>query len=436
MYGPFGAIERAGCLDGECLRDSVQIVELNSINSICGNFSGCPDNEPYPNAKQWRPNFVRSEASGVRKTKFLATLLRPLVWINDRAESQLRAWRWGRPVQTFSLFSILIAHAVLASAATAADPVVRFDVPSLVEASVATDTHASGGDLKEIQVLIPVTTEIRTADRDHVNEFRYDISWQHADYPIVDFGPRTRTTSKIDGTIGVETRKDHNATLDLGLNGGELGVVGGSAKAEVGKHDEKKIHYNEIPQHDVLVASGTVERGTGAFFRFHRSRRETLEGSRELSVSFRVPSDWQAGLLRVKCHARGERKVASFWSEPIENIRSFTLPVYLASSSEARDRAVEYVRAERGVQQLVARRQSVEQAAKPTGVESVFRGLLGLSNNKMPNNKTTPSNTTRTDNGTRREPQSRVVRYRVPMSTPDVSGRYKHARDQLLQLSR
>jgi len=214
-----------------------------------------------------------------------------------------------------------------------------------------------------------------------------------------------------------------SATFGLALTGGDLGVAGGSAKAEARKTDEKKLRYDEIPQHDVLVASGTVDRGTGAFFRFHRSRRETLEGSRELSVSFRVPSDWQAGLLQVKCHARGERKVASLWPEPIESVKSFTLPIYLASSSEARDRAVEYVRAERGLQQLMAKRRSIEQATKPTGLESAFRGLFGLPENKA-------------NNRAQIEPQSRVVRYRVPLSAPDPTGRYRDAREELLRLSR
>ena len=396
MYGsfePVGAIERSEFQDEKWHAATVPI------------FDGDPVN--------------------LERNSSLAVFLRPLFRINERIESQLRAWRWGRPVQTFSLFGFLIAQAVLANVSVATEQVVRFDVPAFAEAVAVTEANAFNGELMEIKLLIPVTTEIGAADRNHVNEFRYDIRWQHANYPVVDYGPRTRTTSVVDGTIQVKKQGSRNVKVGLALNGIDPPGFAGTANAEAGTSKSESNQYQEIPRHDVLVASGTVDRGTGTFFRFHRSRSETLEGSRDLFVSFRVPQDWQAGLLQVKCHARGERKVASLWSEPIENVKSFTLPVYLGSSSLARDRAVEYVRAERGLRQSVATRQAAEQASKPSGLESVFRGLVGLTDNE-----------TKVNNGTHGEPQSRVVRYRVPMSEPDVSGRYRNAREELLQLSR
>ena len=402
-FGPFGAIERAGFQDEHIRVDSLPVTEVNSVSWSSGSF--------------------------------LAAILRPLIWINERLEAQLRAWRWGRPVQTFSLIVFLFSHASSASSVAAdADAAVRFDVPALSEAVLVSDSQFQDDELMAIRLSVPVTSEIASADRGHISEFRYDIQWEQARYPLIEFGPRTRTTSIVEGTIQVKKQAERKLKLGLALNGIDPPGLAGTANVEAGVSNSESNQYQEIPQQDILVASGTTDRGTGVFFRFHRSRQETLEGSRTLNVSFRVPREWKAGLLQVKCRASGERKIAGIWKEPIEIVRSFTLPVYLADRAEARARAVEYVRAETGFRQLVDAQQAFKQEDEPSGLESAFRNLLGLADNK-----------TKTDEGTyragnrreiHREPQSRVVRYRVPMSATDVSGRYRNAREQLLQLSR
>ena len=396
MYGPFGAVERAELIGCEIESDKQQ-TSLRQA-SFRRTFSGQHGSSEF---------FLAS----------IFALIGAFFWMNERVEAQLRAWRWGRQIHTFSLLGFIAVGPLLTGDALADQPSVRFDVPALAEA-VVKDQEISFGreELMTIEVSVPVTSEIAAADRNHVNEFRYDLQWQQARYPVLDYGPRTQTTSKVEGTIGVDTQKDRSATFGITINGGDVDWLGGSAKAEAAKRDVAKLHYQEIPQHDVLVASGSMNRGTGVFFRFHRSRRETLEGSRDLSVSFRVPSDWQAGLLQVKCRASGERKVAGLWSEPIEIVRSFTLPVYLASSSDAHDRAIEYVRAENSLQMVsLAAKTQATQSKAPTSFERTLRGILGAPVS---------------------EPQSRVVRYRVPYSASDATGRYRNAREQLLQLSR
>ncbi len=401
MYGPFGAVERAEVFGGE-FQANIQL--SNSKDSLIQHEFANRPNSPEA-----------SLASRIR------LLMAALSWVNDLVEAQLRSWRWGRPVRTFTLLAFVVVQSLLTGDAFAGEPPVRFDVPALVEAGVATDKDSQNPvELITIQISVPVTSEITAADRDHITEFRYDVRWQQARYPVIDYEPRTQTTSHIEGTIGFEAQQDRTATFGLAINGGEPRVLGGSGKAEAAKRDAEKIHYQEIPQHDVLVASGSIDRGTGVFFRFHRSRRETLEGSRDLTLAFRVPHDWQAGLLKVKCRASGERKVAGLWSEPIEIVRSFTLPVYLTGSSTARDRAVEYVRAENRLQEVShLTQEKASDGAKPSTIQQALQGIFGTPVRSRPQS----------------EPQSRVVRYRVPNSS-DATGRYRNARDELLQLSR
>ncbi len=258
-----------------------------------------------------------------------------------------------------TLWGLLI---VIGDLAVADQPAVTFDVPALVGVHVlpTNESHSGTATQKTIEVVIPVTTEIRPADRDNIQEFRFDVFWNRNVFPICDYGPKTQTTSPIEGLISVDKTNDKSAVLGLNLNGGYQEMVKGSGKAELSNRNGMNLHYQEIPQHEVLVASGTIHRGTGAFFRFHPSRINSLEGGRDLVVAFEVPQHWRGGLLQVECRALGSRKRLGAWSEPFEFNRAFVLPIYLDGDDQARRAATEFVRSE---QQL--RRKWLSHGQKP-----------------------------------------------------------------------
>lgn len=226
------------------------------------------------------------------------------------------------------------------------DPEISFDVPALLGVHVMDlDPHAVASSQKTIEVVIPVSSESRSGDRDQVHEFRFDVFWNRNIYPICDYGPKTRTVSEIEGLISVDKTTESNSSLGIKLGASYQEVVSSTGTAEIGHRNGTKLHYQEIPQHELLVASGTIHRGTGAFFRFHPSRTESLEGGRDLVVAFQVPSSWRAGVLQVECQAKGSRRVLA-WSDDFEFSRAFILPIYLEGDDQARQAATEFVRSE------------------------------------------------------------------------------------------
>lgn len=249
------------------------------------------------------------------------------------------------------VFVVLVGHDPANPMAFAGDPKVSFDVPALVEAREV-DTAALNSSLgstsqKIVQVVIPVSTSINNmTHRDDISEFRFDVGWNQAVYPLLDYGPRTQTTVGIEGTIGVQEQKDSNVTFGFGVAGkpGQLASV--NLNADAGQRTSRQLSFNEIPQHHLLVASGTINRGTGAFFRFHRSKTDPLEGGKELVLSFRVPSAWKSGLLLVRCEAMGSKRVVGPWKEPIKSEMSFVVPVYLEGDVGSQQLAVGFVGAE------------------------------------------------------------------------------------------
>jgi hypothetical protein len=241
---------------------------------------------------------------------------------------------------------------------------VRFDVPAMVEAAeVLNECCLDPADPYEhlIEIVIPVSSWIEAAARDSISEFRFDVYWNRNAFPIVDYAPRTLMQSQINGVIAVENHNDRSLKL-----GGATNVptpnVSLAANAETVSSSGTIRRFEEVPEQELLVASGSVHRGTGAFYRFHTSRQFSLEGSRELRLVFRVPRSWRTGLVRVDCAARGE--LGRFPSgNAIEAATAFVLPIYMQGDHEARQLTIEYVRQEQALRSSWARHQQSQPAA-------------------------------------------------------------------------
>jgi len=179
--------------------------------------------------------------------------------------------------RTLIVFAIVV---LTGRTALAGDPIVSFDVPALVEAGEVESTSLNPGLLstsqKIIRVVVPVSTSINNMTvRDDISEFRFDVGWNQSVFPLVDYGPRTQTTAGIEGTIGVQKQEESHATFDFGFAGkpGELASI--DLNADAGQRTSSQLTFQEIPQHQLLVASGTIDRGTGAFFRVFRRDGKT-----------------------------------------------------------------------------------------------------------------------------------------------------------------
>ncbi len=328
-----------------------------------------------------------------------------------------------------SLFVTLLFTAV----ARGDDPPVRFDVPALksVHEVPIADLHGLSPMQKIVEVVIPVTTEIQSSDRNNVQEFRFDVFWNRNVYPICDYAPKTQTASEIEGLISVDQSTERNATLGLNLQSGYQDVVKGSAQAGLGTRKSLNRHYQEIPQHEVLVASGTIKRGTGAFFRFHPSRTEILEGGRDLVVAFQVPQSWRGGVLQIECHAAGHRKVLGAWKDSFEVSRAFILPIYLEGDDQARKAATEFVRSE---QRLMLHWQKHQRQPEPEKLQQ-FQFLFGSSNPRKNSPKNLPKNWVHylIQSG---DVYFEKYQDRLPVDVADAAGHFVQARADLLSMGR
>lgn len=256
----------------------------------------------------------------------------------------------GRYFNLLTLLSVILWCGV-PPVAFAGDPTVRFDVPAIISVQEIefADGHSTDSSLKTIELVIPVTSEIVSGSRGDIDEFRFDVYWNLNVYPLADYSPKTQTVSDIEGLISVQKSQDKRAGIGINLSSGYHDVVSGQAKVDASQQSATQLSYQEVPQHEVLVASGTIQRSTGAFFRFHPSKRETLEGGRDLVVVYRVPQSWRGGVITVQCRAEGHRKIIGSWRDEFEESRAFVLPIYLEGDDQARQAAEDFVRSEQGL---------------------------------------------------------------------------------------
>ena len=138
------------------------------------------------------------------------------------------------------------------------------------------------------------------------------------------------------------------------------------------KDSTERRSYQEIPQHHPVIASGTINRGTGVFFRIHNSRTDTLEGGRDVVVAYRVNRDWRGGVLQIECRALGQRKIFGAIADDIEIAKDFVVPVYLDGDSGAQVLATELVTAEQALRRNWRRHR---QAHKKTGGDILLAGF-------------------------------------------------------------
>ena len=295
---------------------------------------------------------------------------------------------------------LLIALPAVANASPLAkgNPPVEFDVPAMLSAReiVASDT-APVSPYKTIEIIVPVTSEIRAGDRKHIDEFRFDISWNRKIFPVVDYGPKSQTTSHIEGLISVDQSHDSGGAISLNANSDKLEVLTLSGKADLSNKKNRRESFKEIPKHQTLVASGTIKRGTGAFFRFHPSRTEILEGGRDVVIAYRVARDWRGGVLRVECRATGERKIFGNLTDPIDVAEAFIVPVHMEGDQQSLIAATDFVRAEINLKKSWRKSQVTAKATKKPHsafrwplVESAMENfrLAGFSqNNPQPSQK-------------------------------------------------
>lgn len=216
------------------------------------------------------------------------------------------------------LTTFLLLLPTVSAVRAAEPPVVQFDLPKRLAAHNVVEPAAPSA-YRLVEVSIPVTARVAVGDVGKVEEITIEIDGACSGLAVHDFAPQTTLGSELAGDIQVTTTTEKARTFDASL-GGQSPFPIGDVVAQVtpslsagtkNRTAETQTTSRLSPKRPVVV-SGTMNEGRGAFFQLRPSSQTTLEGQHQLSIVFRVPDDWVAGHLDVRCWARGERQILWF----------------------------------------------------------------------------------------------------------------------------
>jgi hypothetical protein len=171
-----------------------------------------------------------------------------------------------------------------------AAPEVTFDIPFTIECRDVTpkgfrETHPSE---KIIEAKFRVSMRITKGIEKDIKDLVYVIDSPERRLNVSDFIPRTKLGSEVAGTISIVETAENSL-------GGALAVKYEAAEA-TGQASQKKTRtesYTKLPPKELVLASGTVNREHGVFFKLRPSSDDSLEGMKEFACLFAVPKEWR-----------------------------------------------------------------------------------------------------------------------------------------------
>lgn len=288
---------------------------------------------------------------------------------------------------TAALLTLLLAM-LSASVAPGQTPRVEFDVACMTPVNEVGDSKTNSL-YREIEARLPISILLASGNQNQLSEVVIRIESRHRDGEVVDFAPRTRLASSVIGNVEVTERGDERKHAKIDLFGVVPAAPTVKGTASAGYHDERQAvwSYERLPPHEVLVASGTTDRGFGAFFKFRPSSQASLEGSHDLLLRLRVPKAWRSEIYDVTAIAYARRgKEISFDDRPIAGQESFTLVFYQAGDEEVRQAGARLAQDEERFKAIVWRdRKSIERKAFPSPFDRVG-SVIGVVGPKIPEN--------------------------------------------------
>ncbi|MEM9411049.1 MAG: hypothetical protein AAGA30_08045 [Planctomycetota bacterium] len=206
-----------------------------------------------------------------------------------------------------------------------------FDCPSNVSAQ--TLEFKSREKLVEIQ--IPISAKVLNRNW-KPTDLIVEITWSGDAFSVRDYFPKTTIQSNYEGTIDVESKRQTNFKVGAKVGSDSLDFISPSLNAEVNRSNAKNLHYKEIPEHEQVISSGSMNRGTGVYFQFRPSRTEKLDGGRTLNAIYSVPMGWRGGVLEVTFTLKAKVKKFAGLTDEVQFARRFMMPVYLSGDDQAR----------------------------------------------------------------------------------------------------
>lgn len=265
----------------------------------------------------------------------------------------------------FPLVGSWFACALLAASANAQQPQlprVQFDAPYAVVVREATTFQpiTQPGE-KLVEATFDVSSIVTAGNERDVTQFIFQVQSLQRTMQVHDYQPRSARDSAIVGKVTVNEGREDARSAGLDLTGKYQDWTTATLHLGESTKENGSRKFDRLPALDTVVASGTIFRGTGVYFKLHTTDRQLLEGATTICVQWKVPSGWRADYVHLRCAAEGRAR-----GQQVQRVgqRDFLIPVAMAGDAEAQQMATRFARSEANLR-IIARQNVAEMMNKP-----------------------------------------------------------------------
>lgn len=294
------------------------------------------------------------------------------------------AFQQDHPTASFGLHGVCVILILLSGSVTAAaDPQrrIEFDVLPVVAAQVV--DGAPFESVKRVEVPLRVSTRIDVDRRTTIEELYFEVRFITPHVAVLDYDPKTQLASDIEGAIEVQVTDEESKSLGTSVKGTYHGIVSAQGGLDVGSKSIDTRKYRQVPEQQTIAASGTLDRGRGAFFKFRRASQQSLEGDKFVTVVIEVPSGWRAGLIDLSVAAEGTISSGLGLGNPQRTTirqQRFLVATHLATDISARRACWQLAEAELEVRRVAdAYAAKIQDRAYPTVFHQIGAALTIVS---------------------------------------------------------
>lgn len=252
----------------------------------------------------------------------------------------MRASRRTLIVSCVAVWGVIVSarESVLAT-----DTKVLFDIPSKVECQDVTPEKCAQmhPHLKVIEAKFRISAGFVEGGEATTEDFVYMITSPDLRLKILDFLPNTTLeSSTADDRIEVTDSTESGDALSGDTRVGYSVISLGGSKSTSSKKTNSN-HYEKVAPKKLVLASGTVHRGYGVFYKLRPSAGVSLEGAKEFVLLCIVPKKWRGDWCTVTCSARAHKRSGGASSWTVSGLAQAHVGLFLAGDEEASDLADE-----------------------------------------------------------------------------------------------
>lgn len=253
---------------------------------------------------------------------------------------------------------------IVARSSAAEEMRVAFDIPSKVECHDVTQPACAAAHptMKVIEARFRISANFVDGGDGSSAEFVYMISSPDMRLKILGFLPDTTLESSAAGDrieVTDSTESTDAITGDVRVGYSVLSLSG--SKNSSTKKTESN-HYQRVAPQNLVLASGTVNRGHGVFYKLRPSHYGSLEGAKEFVILCVVPKTWRGDWCSVICSARTHKKsrLTATSSTAITGIEQAHVGLYMSGDREASELADEMTEVQSAHGRLLSKHLSKE----------------------------------------------------------------------------